>query len=224
MYNKFLQILFRLCFAISIPLATIIHVSLNRYSPNVHIVKTFIDDIVPLNKYFAVPYLFMFLYITTALVYFAIVDYKYYFKLLASIVFGMLLCFVVYYYFPTTVPRPDVSGSDFFTTLVINIYANDNPFNCFPSIHVLSAYLPLLFALKYKKSTFMKVFTIVGCISISLSTLFLKQHYFLDAVASIFLGTALYLLFTSEYLWNRIPIHSMVDLVMPSKLKNFIKG
>ena len=219
MQNKILQVLFRLCFALSIPLATIIHISLNKARPGVHIVKTFVDDLIPFNRYFALPYLFMFLFISISLLYFAIVDSKTYFRLLASVVCGMLLCFVVYYLFPTTVPRPKLLGNDFFSNLVKDIYASDNPYNCFPSIHVLSAYLPILFAFKYNKSIFMKGFTFIGGGMIILSTLFIKQHYVLDGVASIVIGTLLYSVFTNEIIWNRLPLKAIAEFSVAPDLK-----
>ncbi len=222
MQNRTLQILGRICFSILIPLATIIHVSLNIPSPDDHIVKIFIDDMIKVTPIFAIPYLFMFLYITISLIYFAVVDYRLYFKLLASVVTGMLICFAVYYFYPTTVPRPNINGNDIFSKMVIYIYSSDNPYNCFPSIHVLSAYLPLLFAFKYKKSTFIKVFTLIGSISISLSTLFVKQHYFMDAVASVILGTILYFVFTNEYILSRLPIKTTIEFLVPSKLRDGI--
>ena len=222
MSNKIIQVLFRLCFAISIPLATIIHISLNKPRSGVHVMKIFIDDIIPINRYFAIPYLFMFLFITISLLYFAIVDSKIYFRLLSSIVCGMLICFAVYYIFPTTVPRPEILGNDLFSNLVKDIYANDNPYNCFPSIHVLSSFLPILFAFKYNKSSFMKGFTLIGGIMISLSTLFIKQHYFLDAVASIVLGTILYLVFTHVEIGIKLTQRTTSEFSMLPNLKNDI--
>jgi hypothetical protein len=217
MNKKYYTIFIRLCFAISIPLATIIHASLNRERPVVHVVKTFVDNMIPFNKYFAVPYLFMFAYITISLLFFAVKDGKSYFSLLASDVTGMFICFILFYSFQTEVERPVVYGNDFFSGLVKYIYNTDNPYNCFPSIHVLSSYLPFLFAFKYNKSTIMKVFTTIGFVLISVSTFFIKQHYVLDAVAAILLGTILFYVFTSK-IWGRLPyVNSLEFLVIQKK-------
>lgn len=222
MYIKLLKVLGRLSFMILIPLASLIHVYLNRYRPGTRSIKIFIDDMIPFNKYFSLPYQFMVIFISIVLLYFAIVDYRYYFKLLASVLVGMFICFIVFYFFPTTVLRPTVIGDDFFSKFTRNIYATDNPFDCFPSIHVLSAYLPFLFVFKYNKSTFMKIYTFIGFISITLSTFFVKQHYVLDAIASLILGTILFLVLTNDGLWGKMPFRKPISFLIPSKLKNDI--
>ena len=153
----------------------------------------------------------MFLFISICLIYFAIVDSKTYYCLLASDVCGMLICFVIYYFFPTTVPRPTIIGTDFFSNLVKYIYASDNPYNCFPSIHVLSSFLPILFTFKYNKSRIMKVFTLISGIMIILSTLFVKQHYFLDVLASLILSSILYLVVSNELLWGKLPLKTISE-------------
>ena len=160
--------------------------------------------LIPFNKYFSVPYQFIVVFISTVLIYFAIVDYKYYYKLLLSILAGMFICFIIFYFFPTTVARPIVSGKDFFSSLTRSIYAIDNPYDCFPSIHVLSAYLPFLFIFKYNKSTIMKIYTFIGFVAITLSTFFIKQHYVLDAVGSIIIGTVLFIALTNNTIWSKL--------------------
>ena len=219
---KILPLIGRLCFLILIPLVSLIHIYSNRFRPGVHDIKTFADQIIPFNKYFAVPYQFMVIFITLVLIYLAIVDYKYYFGLLASVIIGMFICFIIFFFYPTTVPRPIIQGNDFFTKMVLNIYSGDNPYNCFPSIHVLSAYLPMLFVFKYNKSFLMKGFTLIGCVSITLSTMFIKQHYILDALASIIMGTLLFLVFSNKSIWERRPFKAAIDFLIPFKLRNDI--
>jgi hypothetical protein len=222
MYKKLLKIFGRLSFMILIPLASLVHVYLNRYRPGTHNIKIFIDDLIPFNKYFSLPYQFMVVFISTVLLYFAIVDYNYYFKLLACLLLGMFVCFIILYFFPTTVNRPIISGDYFFSNFTRSIYASDNPFDCFPSIHVLSAYLPFLFIFKYNKNGIMKIYTFVGFIIITLSTFFVKQHYVLDALASLILGTVLFIMLTNETIWSKMPFRKTMSFLIPSKLKNDI--
>ena len=83
--------------------------------------------------------------------------------------------------------------------MVQNIRDNDKPYDCFPSIHVISCYLPMLFVLKHNKSMLMNIFAVISGVSITLSTMFLKQHYFLDAFVSVIMGTILFLIFTKTH-------------------------
>ena len=51
---------------------------------------------------------------------------------------GLLLCYSVYAIYQTTVPRPELIGSDWLLRTVQWVYRSDEPFNCFPSTHVLT--------------------------------------------------------------------------------------
>ncbi|MCX7708327.1 MAG: phosphatase PAP2 family protein [Clostridia bacterium] len=221
MPTRLTQVFNRICFMVTIPLVSIIHVVLNTYRPNMHNLKTAIDDIIPFTPMFVVPYIYWFLYITMVLFYFAVVDYKYYFRLLMSIIAGMFVCFIIFYFYPTTVPRPEVFGEDIFSRLVRDfIYKKDNPYNCFPSIHVLNSLLVTLFFCKFNKSTILRTLAVLSCVSITLSTLFIKQHYVADMVASLLLGTSVYVLFTTDSLWNSVPVKRIMDFLIPARVRN----
>lgn len=207
MKGQYSHIILRILFMLSIPLISIIHVMLNRERGTSHIIKTLLDNRIPFNKFFVIPYIywFGFGFVFIILLYFAVVDHNYYYRLLASILSGMLICFTIYYFFPTTVPRSDIIGDDSLSKLVRFIYSMDNPYNCFPSIHVLNAMLVTLFFCKYYKGIILKGIAIGSCVLINLSTLFIKQHYTPDVLASILLSTTLYLIFGSNYLWRYLP-------------------
>lgn len=68
----------------------------------------------------------------------------------------------------------------------------------------------------------MKIYTFVSFISITLSTFFVKQHYVLDVMASMVLGTILYIIFTNEEVWGKIPFRKTLKICILSKLKNDI--
>ncbi len=200
--SKISSVIFRILFLVSLPLLNIIHTALNNYRGDVHILRTHLDLVIPFEKLFIVPYLLWFFYFVSVLVYFAFVDRKNYFRLLFSIILGNLICHVIYYFYPTTVPRPDVIGNDIFSYLVRLTYASDNPFNCFPSVHVLNALLASMYLFSYAKKAGVKYLSVIAFVLITLSTLFVKQHYVLDAVASSIIGVSMYVLFTSDYIWN----------------------
>jgi hypothetical protein len=150
-------------------------------------------------------------------------DPKLYYKLLVSIISGTLICFIVYYFFPTTVARPEVVGNDMFSNLIRGIYSKDNPYNCFPSIHVLDTVLPTMFLFKYTKNKFTRAFAVVSSVAIILSTLFTKQHYVWDAVSAAVLGTAMYLLYTNDYLWTSLPVKRVSAFFRLVKIKSLAR-
>lgn len=222
MPSRLRQVLNRLCFMVVIPLISLIHIALNTYRPDVHNLKTLIDDMIPFNQAFVIPYIYWFFYITVVLLYFAVADGKSYFRLLMSIVAGMFICFIFYYFYPTTILRPEVPGNDIFSSLVRDvIYKKDNPYNCFPSIHVLNAVLVTLFFCKFNKNNMLRGLAVLSCVFISLSTLFIKQHYVADMFASLLLGTSMYVLFTNDSLWNSVPVKRVLDFLIPHRFRGF---
>jgi len=89
-----------------------------------------------------------------------------------------------------------ITGSDFFSNLVLNLYEADNPYNCFPSIHVLNSVLIALFTFESEKvHKLTKAICVIISVSIILSTMFIKQHYFADVVAGIIFACILYFSF-----------------------------
>jgi len=107
----------------------------------------------------------------------------------------MIISYVIFYFFPTTVPRPTLTGTDIFTKMTRIIYGNDNPYNCFPSIHVINTLLVQMYITTNKKiKVGLKVICNVIGILIILSTMFIKQHVFLDAVSAAVIAYMLYLL------------------------------
>ena len=152
-----------------------------------------IDQEIPFVTAFVVPYIIWYAFILGYLVYFCFKDTDVYIKTLITIVIGELICFVIYFFFQTTVPRPTIEGNGFFVMLVKYIYAHDQPVNCFPSIHVLTTYAIMLASFHIKNKHKWNTYFIhtMGSLII-LSTLFIKQHVILDMVASMFLVAFIY--------------------------------
>lgn len=217
MNNRYLQFLLRACFLILIPLVSMIHFTLNRYSENLHSVKIFLDDMIPYNKFFILPYVYWFAYVGIVLIYLAATDYKNYFRLLASIVTGMFICFIFYYFYQTTVIRPDIHTTDVFNRFVDYVYSKDNPYNCFPSIHVLDALLVSIFLYKVNKNIVVRVIAVASFVSITLSTFFVKQHYVLDAAAAIAISIFVYWLYTNEYILSKISMKWVPQILLAPK-------
>lgn len=200
LYNKFLgdykNVLLRLILLFSIGVQSKIYIYLNSYRGKVYHIQTPIDVMIPFNKYFIVPYILWYLYIGFIFFYYAVYDDKKYFKLLAGVNIGMMICFVIYYFFPTYVPRPQVYGEDIFADLVRFIYGRDNPYNCFPSIHVLDSVIMAVYINRDETITLnTKIISTLISASIILSTMFVKQHYFYDAVSATILAYGMYFVF-----------------------------
>ncbi|RZT24047.1 MULTISPECIES: phosphatase PAP2 family protein [Fictibacillus] len=185
-----------LCLLLSIPLLNIIYQVLNHGERGARQLITAVDHQIPFVEIFVVPYVLWYAFIFLMFVYFCIYDRAIYYRTLLSFCVGMLVCYVIYFFFQTTVPRPELMGNGILTSMVKYVYGADQPFNCFPSIHVLSSYLMIL-GIRHSKLWTIRKDIIVSTIaySIILSTLFVKQHVVLDVVAGVLLGSLLFKLF-----------------------------
>lgn len=108
------------------------------------------------------------------------------YEILAGDLIAKFFCMVIFLILPTTMVRPEVTGTDVFSTLVRMIYRSDAADNLFPSIHCLESTICLIGASRVKKIGkwyvwFSAAFTILVC----LSTLFVKQHVVIDVIGGI---------------------------------------
>ncbi|MFK9093685.1 phosphatase PAP2 family protein [Bacillus salipaludis] len=176
-----------------IPLLAVVYQFLNNRSHKAVDISTSIDQAIPFLSIFIIPYILWYAYMFCYLIYFCFKDTKVYLKTLLLIVIAELICFVIYFFFQTTVPRQTLVGDHFLNDLVQWIYTKDRPFNCFPSIHVLTTFAVMLASLHIKNKHLVNTL----CIHISgsviiISTLFVKQHVIFDMIGSMFLVTFLY--------------------------------
>ena len=198
-----------------IPIIHLFYGYLNNANRGVRSLETEFDRAIPFMKSFIIPYIMWYPFILMVLVYLCYKHRTTYYKILSTLVLGMLFCYAVYFFYQTTVPRPTLTDTDLLTKLVKFIYNRDNPFNCFPSIHVLSSYL-MMKGIKQSGSSNLIVNNTIYTIGILiiLSTLFVKQHVVYDGIVAIILAELLYKLvdkFSYErYLtWIRKPYWSL---------------
>jgi membrane-associated phospholipid phosphatase len=149
---------------------------------------TAMDQAIPVIKLFALPYSIWIIYIYVCLLYFFKKDINVYYRSLATYTICALVCYLIYSVFQTTVPRPLIFGDDPLSQLMRYIYNRDEPFNCFPSIHCFSSYMVMRMVWTSSVRNKLNVTVITGMSSlIILSTLFVKQHVIMDALAGFFL-------------------------------------
>ncbi|ANC76046.1 hypothetical protein ABE65_004160 [Fictibacillus phosphorivorans] len=211
-----------LCLLLSIPLLNIIYQVLNHGERGARQLITAVDHQIPFAEIFIVPYILWYAFIFLMFVYFCVYDRAIYYRTLLSFCVGMLVCYVIYFFFQTTVPRPELVEGGILTKMVQYVYGADQPFNCFPSIHVLSSYLMIL-GIRHSKMWTIKKDIIVSTIaySIILSTLFVKQHVVLDVVAGILLSSLLFKLF---YYLEAESVFSFFKRMFKTKLQSTEKS
>ncbi|QMV40866.1 phosphatase PAP2 family protein [Cohnella cholangitidis] len=171
---------------LAVPVINFFYVMQNHPGGNVLSLVTEVDRSTPFISEFAAPYMLWYPFLF--LVFFLVLrqDKIKYYRLLLALCIGLLLSNLVYLFFQTTVPRPEVESTGFFNHLVAIVYANDEPYNCFPSIHVLSSTLMIfgLQSLRWRWRIPLAAFAML----IIASTLFIKQHVIADLLAGMLLA------------------------------------
>jgi membrane-associated phospholipid phosphatase len=160
----------------------------NNSNQEVYSLMTAVDESIPFIKAFALPYSVWIFYIYVCLLYFFKKDVNVYYRALLTYIVCTLLCYLIYTVFQTTVPRPIVTGNDPISELMRYIYNRDQPFNCFPSIHCFSSYMfmRMVWTSSFRNKRNVALTTGMSSLII-LSTLFVKQHVIVDALAGIFM-------------------------------------
>lgn len=162
----------------------------NRLSA-IHIIHCAVDNFIPFCEYFIVPYLMWFFYVFFTVAYFAFVnknneEYK---PLIWTLLAGMVVFLIISYVYPNgQLLRPELTGDTIFKRLVLNLYATDTSTNILPSLHVFHSVACMIAIEKHDKVhkhpivlNFIRILTV----SIILSTMFLKQHSFIDVVTAL---------------------------------------
>lgn len=112
------------------------------------------------------------------------------------------VCFVIFLLLPTTITRPEITGSGLFAWLGRVIYAADTPVALFPSIHCLDSWLCWRFLTDCKKvPRWYKWVNFVFSLLVCASTVLVKQHVFVDIFAGI--AVAELGLFISRKIYDR---------------------
>ena len=144
-----------------------------------------IDHTIPFIKYFVYIYdmFYPFMFLGLYLIYKS--DKKKYKDTLKCLVIGFVISDIIFLIYPTIIIRPDVK-IDSLTNLVLYLtYYFDTPaINCFPSIHCLFMFQLIFSISSIKTKNIYKVLSIVFAILVILSTLFIKQHYVIDAIVA----------------------------------------
>jgi len=176
----------------SIPFSNLFYWTLNNTQRGVYDLSTDLDRYLPLIKIFIIPYMSLWFFLAFCFTYLCYKNRKVYYKVMITLILCYVAAFITFYFFQTTTPRPLVTGNDIFSKLVIFTYNSDKPFNCFPSIHVITAYLAMkgINATNAKKSMKIPV-NIVGFLII-ISTQFVKQHVIMDIFFALFLCDVFY--------------------------------
>lgn len=179
---------------------------------NYHIIHTRLDDLIPFNEYFIIPYLLWFPYVAGMIMFFFFKNKQDYYRMCTLLFTGMTISLVICtFYRNGTDMRPVVDpGRNVFAWLVSRLHAADTPTNIFPSVHVFNSVVVHIAVARsscFKNRPWVVRLSFILALSVCLSTVFLKQHSVVDGIGSMIMCYALYpLVYGESYIagWRRI--------------------
>ena len=165
-----------------------------RQNVEFHLIHFPLDDMIPFQEAFIIPYLLWFPFIALTMLYFIFRKgiVREYYQLAANLIMGMSVFLLVSWLFPNMLDlRPQTfERENFLTAAVAALYRTDTATNVLPSIHVFNSFaceLAIKTCPTLKGKRAVQISSSVLTILIVLSTMFLKQHSMID----VFLGSVM---------------------------------
>ena len=157
-----------------------------------------IDDMIPFNELFVIPYVIWFPYIFLMGGYLFFMDKGAFIRYLWGFIIGFSTALIFFVILPNGQDLRPVSfpRDNFLTDMVADLYANDTNTNVLPSMHVIGAWV-IFFAYidcpRLRKWWHISIAFVIAVL-VSLSTVYIKQHSFLDVVWGIIWCVPIYLI------------------------------
>lgn len=108
------------------------------------------------------------------------------YRVLSGEIISKLICMVLFLVIPTTMIRAEITSDGFFDSVVKLIYQTDSADNLFPSLHCLESWICFRGAMQMKKTgKWYVVFSLIFSLLVFASTVFVKQHVFVDIIAGV---------------------------------------
>jgi membrane-associated phospholipid phosphatase len=170
--------------------------ALLNHGPNVLFLRTPLDVALPVVPIFVIPYDSLQPIIYATLILFLLLRTRVFQSVCLALLTAWAVSFVFYYFLQSYIARPSIPGTDIFSRMVRNVYASDQPYNDFPSLHTSLSTIVAIhwFRVNRKMGIVIAVWTAL----IVASTVLIKQHYVADVASGLLLA------FGAAYLYIRL--------------------
>lgn len=145
-----------------------------------------LDDWIPFNEWFVIPYFLWYAWVPVFLVFFMICEKEAYLRLCFIMFTGATLCLIVYGIWPNGLSlRREIVSDNICADIVRFLRSVDPPYNVCPSIHVsstVSVHRVICTSESFGKNRKIKGLSLAVTLSICISTMFIKQHSMIDVI------------------------------------------
>ena len=154
---------------------------------------TWLEEIIPFQPAWIIVYFGCFLFWGANYILISRRGKEEWFRFLWADLCAELVCGIFFILMPTTNIRPEVTGTDLASQLVVMLYQVDPPQNLFPSIHCMVSWFCFI-GVRFDRRIplWYRGFNCMFALAVCASTLFLKQHCLPDVFAGILLAEATY--------------------------------
>ena len=164
----------------------LIYDSLN-HGPHRIFLETPLDRALPVVPIFAIPYVSLIPSIGVSLIAFLFFRVRVYRSAAVTMIIVWFISYAFYFFLQSYIARPHITGTDLFPGMIRSIYASDQPYNDFPSLHTsLSTIIAIHW---WRLDRRIGVPAAIWTALIVASTVLVKQHYLADVAGGLVLAT-----------------------------------
>jgi membrane-associated phospholipid phosphatase len=163
----------------------LIYEALN-HGPHRIFLETPLDRALPLVPIFAIPYVSLIPYIGLSLIAFLFFRIRVYRSAALTMIVVWLISYAFYFFLQSYVARPAITGTDPFSGLIRTVYASDQPYNDFPSLHTSLSTVIAIHWWRFDRR--MGILAAIWTALIVASTVLVKQHYLADLAGGLVLA------------------------------------
>jgi len=179
-----------------------------NHGPAVLNLRTPLDAALPVVPMFAVPYVSLNPLVYFTLVVFLLCRTRIFQSACLAMIAAWFVSYFFYFFLQTEVVRPVLTAGDVFTQMIRQVYASDNPYNDFPSLHTsISTILAVHWFRFDRRAGYVAA---AWTALIVASTVLVKQHYLADVAAGLLLAFGATWIFGRRLLQNTALIPSAV--------------
>src|SRR5579862_4696119 len=157
-----------------------------NHGPNRIFLDSPLDRALPVVPVFAMPYVSLIPYIGVSLLAFLFVRSRVYRSAAITMIIVWFISYAFYFFLQSYIARPAIPGSDPFSGMIRSIYASDQPYNDFPSLHTsLSTIIAIHW---WRVDRRIGIPAAIWTTLIVMSTVLIKQHYLADVAGGLLLA------------------------------------
>src|SRR5271157_3851877 len=186
-----------LALAVAVYFTNDIYALLN-YGPAVINLRTSLDAALPVVPIFVIPYVSLNPFVYATLVLFLLFRTRIFQSACLAMLVTWFISFGFYYFLQSEVLRPALIGTDLLTRMIQNVYAGDNPYNDFPSLHTSISTILAIHWFRFDRR--IGIVAALWAVFVVASTVLIKQHYVADVASGLLLA------FGASWLFNRLII------------------